>query len=63
MTTAHCFHDTVRRVKKTATNDLPGYVVVVEKDINDWIQFEVDDVLTGIMLLLKFKDINGDEVQ
>ena len=45
------------------TNELPWHGVFVEIAIDDWIIGEVDDVLIGIMFLLKFKDINGDEVQ
>ena len=61
--TEYCFHDTVRRVKETDMNKLPWHGVFVERAIGDWINGEVDDVLIEIMLLLKFKDINGDEVQ
>ena len=61
--TAHCFHNTVRRVKNTAMNDLLWHGVFVERAIGDWIHGEVDDVLIGIKLLFKFKYINGDEVQ
>ena len=44
-------------------NDLPWHGVFVEIDIDDWIHGEVDDILTGMMVMFKFKYINGDEVQ
>ena len=60
---AYCFHDTVRRVKETDTNELTGHGLFVERAISDWIHGDIDDVLTRIIFLFKFKDFNGNEVQ
>ena len=44
-------------------DELPWHEKFVEIVIDDWIHVEVDDFLTGIMFLCKFKDVNGNEVK
>ena len=44
-------------------NELPWHGVFLKRAIDYWINGESDDVITRSMLLLKFKDINGNEVQ
>ena len=44
-------------------DELPWHSMFVEIAIDDWIHVEVDDFLTGIMFLYKFKDINSNEVK
>ena len=42
----HCFHDTVRRVKKMAMSELPLNGVFVKIATDYWINGYSDDVLT-----------------
>ena len=60
---SHCFHDTVRRVKDMAMNELPGRGVFFERTVDDWIHGYNDAVTNLRVLLFKFKYINGNKVQ